>query len=226
MKKVFIGASTNPPKEKNLIEYIKKVDNLVDFVHCDYMDGKFTELPCLSSELVKKINECSSAKLDVHIMANNPQNIVGDFAKSGANLITVHYEAFKNNSQIKKCLNKIKKLGCLCGLAINPETSVSNIKDFLPLLDVVLVMSVVPGKSGQKFEEKSVYKVKTLSQIRFKYNYNYFIEVDGGINNQNSAILINNGADILVSGSYLFNSKNINLDILKLKSNLPILNVE
>lgn len=221
MKKVFIGASTNPPKEENLLDYIKQIDNIIDFVHCDYMDGIFTPTKCLSYKMVKQINEISTAKLDVHIMAKNPQKIVKNFAESGANIISVHYEAFDNKSQIKSCLKNIKKLGCLCGLAINLETSVETIKQFLPLVDVVLVMSVTPGKSGQQFEEKSVYKVKTLSQLRFKYNYNYLIEVDGGINIQNSAILVNNGADILVSGSFLYNSENKNQTIINLKSNLP-----
>ena len=217
MKRVMVSASTNPPKEDDLIDYVKKIDGLIDFMHCDVMDGKFVKSKCLSSEKVKEINEISSVKLDCHLMVKNPTKKIKRFAKAGANLITVHYEAFKSKIKLRHCLNKIKEYNCLCGLAINPDTKVEQIKRFLPIVDVVLVMSVVPGKSGQEFMFSVLHKIKTLSQIRFAKKYNYLIEVDGGINNKISATLINNGADILVSGSFLYKSSDYKQTIFSLK---------
>lgn len=217
MKNILISASTNPA-EKDLIEYVKKIDNLVDFMHCDVMDGKFVASKCLSSDIVKQINNISTIKLDTHLMVENPQNLIKDYAEAGSNIITVHYEAFKTISQLKRCLEKIKKLKCLCGVSVNPSTSIKEIEPILNKVDLVLVMSVVPGKSGQSFNYEVLPKVKTLSQLRFKYSYKYLIEVDGGINNENCATIINNGADILVSGSYLYNSKDYKQAISALKN--------
>lgn len=217
MKKVMISASTNPPKEQDLIEYVKKIDGLVDFMHCDVMDGKFVQEKCLSSEKVKEINKISTVKLDCHLMVKHPIRQIKKYAKAGANIITVHFEAFKTNRGVIQCLNKIRRNGCLCGLSISPDTKIEQIKKFLPMLDLILVMSVVPGKSGQEFMFSVLHKIKTLSQIRFAKNYNYFIEVDGGINNKISATLINNGADILVSGSFLYKSNNYKETIFSLK---------
>lgn len=217
MKKVMVSASTNPPKEDDLIDYVKKIDGIVDFMHCDVMDGKFVDSKCISSEKVKEINKISTVKLDCHLMVKNPTRKIKKFAKAGANLITVHYEAFKTKTGLKHCLNKIKELGCMCGLAINPDTKIEQIKKFLPIVDVVLVMSVVPGKSGQEFMFSVLHKIKTLSQIRFAKGFKYLIEVDGGINNKISATLINNGADILVSGSFLYKSNDYKQTIFSLK---------
>ena len=105
----------------------------------------------------------------------------------------------------------------LAGVSINPQTKIENIINILPYIDLVLVMSVVPGMSGQTFIKETIYKIKTLSQIRLKFRYKYFIEVDGGINNENCATIINNGADILVTGSYLYKSNNYKDSIFKLK---------
>ena len=217
MKKIFVSASTNPPKETELLDYVRKIDGLVDFMHCDVMDGKFVEAKCLSSEMVKQINEISTVKLDVHLMVNNPLSQIEKYAKAGANIITVHYEALSSDVKVRHCLNKIKNCGCLCGLSISPDTKVESIKKFLPLVDLVLVMSVVPGKSGQEFMFSILHKIKTLSQLRFAKKYNYLIEVDGGINDKISATLINNGADILVTGSFLFKSKDYKQTIYSLK---------
>lgn len=217
MKKIYVSASTNPPKESELIDYVRKIDGIVDFMHCDVMDGKFVESKCLPSKMVKQINGISTVKLDVHLMIQSPIKKIKDFAKAGANIITVHYEALGTKTKVIHCLNKIKEFGCMRGLAINPDTPVEQIKPYLPLVDVVLVMSVVPGKSGQEFMKSVLPKIKTLSQLRFAKQYKYMIEVDGGINNKNSTILINNGADILVSGSFLYKSKDFKQTIFSLK---------
>lgn len=217
MKKIYVSASTNPPKENELLDYVRKIDGIVDFIHCDHMDGKFVLATCLPCSLVKQINSVSTAKLDVHLMCEKPQKVVKNFAKAGANIITVHYEAFDNKFQLVQCLKQIKKLGCLVGIAIKPQTPVSKIVDVLSLINLVLIMSVEPGKSGQTFMFEVLHKIKTLSQLRFKHSYKYFIEVDGGINNKISTTLINNGADILVSGKYLFKAQDYKQAIFGLK---------
>lgn len=218
MKKIMISASTNPA-EKDLLQYVKKIDGLVDFMHCDVMDGEFVPAKCLSSEEVKKINEISTVKLDTHLMCVNPEKLIEEYARAGSNIITVHYETFNNEKQLIKCINKIKSHNVLAGVSINPETPIENIKNVLPHINLVLVMSVNPGKSGQTFIKKTIFKIKTLSQLRFKYGYKYFIEVDGGINNENCATIINNGADILVTGNYLYKSTDYKGSILALKNN-------
>lgn len=206
MKKAMIAVSIEPAK-KDPVNYVKAIEKEIDFVHCDIMDGLFVENKCLDENVVKLINDNSLVPLDVHLMTVKPNKLIKTYAKAGANIITVHYEAFNNVSQLKKCLKYINELNILAGISIKPETPIKSIEKILPYVDIVLVMSVEPGKSGQSFLENSVGRIKTLSQLRLKNGYHYLIEVDGGINADNSHIILSNGADIIVSGSYIFNAK-------------------
>ena len=129
MKKVLISASTNPPKSKEeLLKYVKDIEKDIDFMHCDVMDGKFVKAKCLPVEEIKEVNDTSTVKLDTHLMIEKPKRYVKDYAKAGSNIITVHYESFKNIKELKKCLQKIRKLNCLCGVSINPDTEVKKIE--------------------------------------------------------------------------------------------------
>ena len=130
------------------------------------------------------------------------------YKKAGANILTVHFEAFKCKLKLKAALKKIRKLKMLSGLSIKPQTEVSEIENLLPLCDLVLVMSVEPGKSGQKFLESAIKKIEQLNLIREQKNLNFKIEVDGGINAEIAKKIASKGADIIVSGSYIFNAEN------------------
>ena len=145
--------------------------------------------------------------LDVHLMCKEPKDIIDDYIKAGSNIITIHYEAFKNKEDIVECIKKIKKAGLLAGLSFKPETSIKEIKIFAYAVDVFLIMSVEPGESGQKFLNGILDSISQLDQLRQSNNYHYKIEVDGGINNENCKEIIDRGADILVSGSFVYNSQ-------------------
>lgn len=216
MKKVLVSVSTEPAKE-NLIEYVKKIEMYADLLHCDVMDGEFVKNISLSPDTVRQINEISTLPLDVHLMVKNPEKVLRDYLESGANILTVHFEAFDNISQLEKTLKSIPHKNCLRGLSINPKTEVSQILPLLNLLDLVLIMSVTPGKSGQKFNSSILEKIRQLGEIKEKYNLNFLIEVDGGINNENSSKIISAGADILVSGSYVYSATDYQQAIKNLK---------
>ena len=141
-------------------------------------------------------------------MVENPHKVIKKFIKAGANILTIHYEAYKNKTKLIKDLRLIRKLGALSGLSIKPNTPVSEIVSFLLYCDLVLIMSVEPGKSGQKFIENTFQKVAELSQVKQNYQLALKIEVDGGINPEISKQLKKLGVDIVVSGSFVFNNLN------------------
>lgn len=222
MSKKYVSVSTDPIKnnlEKNVVAYAKEVAaSGADFLHCDIMDGKFVKQKTFDEKIVEKINKNCLIFLDVHLMIEKPWKFIKNYAKNGANLITIHYEAFKNKFFLKKCLKKIKKLNVLAGLSINPKTQVCEIKKFLKFCDFVLIMSVEPGLSGQKFLQSSTQKICQLNQIRNEKKLNFKIEVDGGINPENSKQLFSLGTDVVVSGSYVFSSENRKNAINSLKN--------
>lgn len=202
---VYISVSTDPIKEHQRIsEYAKEMQGYADFLHCDIMDGFFVENKTYDAQLLKNINNHSLIMLDVHLMCDEPLKMIDDYIKAGANSITVHYEAFKDKSDIMLAIDKIKKAGTLAGLAIKPETTIHDIKVYIHDFDIILVMAVEPGASGQKFMPSTFEKVKTLDLLRKENDFKYKIEVDGGIIPEISEKLINVGADMLVSGSYIF----------------------
>lgn len=202
-----IAPSTDPvPVGEELISYAKKLNNLADFLHCDVMSKSFVGKDSLSPENIRELYLNTLLPLDVHIMAYEPKDLVLKYVKAGAQIVTIHYEAFKNKKDIISTLKSIREKKVLAGISINPDTEVIEIMPYLSYCDLVLVMSVKPGKSGQKFMENANLKVKKLKQIRDDYGARFLIEVDGGITPEISKKLKSNGADIIVSGSYVFNS--------------------
>lgn len=218
-KNVYLSVSTDPIDEyQKICEYAKEIQPIADFLHCDIMDGKFVKRKTYDAQLVYNINQNSVIMLDVHLMCDEPLKQIDDYLKAGANIITIHYEAFKNKNDLMLALHKIKQGKALAGLSIKPETSVSDVKVFVHDFDIILVMSVEPGASGQKFLPESLDKVKELNKLRDENNYQYKIEVDGGVNLTNSKDLIMAGVDILVSGSFVFKSHNKSQTINELKN--------
>jgi len=205
---IKISASTHPAKEEYL-PYINEVIKAgADFIHCDVMDGQFVKNTAFSHVDVKNINDHTTTVLDVHLMVSNPQKQIKHYKQAGADILTVHYEAFKNQKKILNTIKQIKKQKMLCGVSIKPSTQINEILNLLPLIDMVLIMSVEPGESGQEFLQSSLNKISTLREIIVKNNYKVLIEVDGGVNLQNKNDLIKSGADILVIGNALFSAKN------------------
>lgn len=183
-----------------------------NFVHLDVMDGKFVPNKTFDEKLVDYVKNKTTLMLDVHIMVENPEKEVDKYINAGADLLTFHYEASKDPA---KLLKYIKSKNVLAGLAISPGTPALKIKDLLNknLVDVVLVMGVEPGAGGQNFIPGSAEKVAEVREM----DRTVYIEIDGGVNLKNSKILRKLGANILVSGSFIFNSKNMRKAINGLK---------
>ena len=213
---IKISASTHPAKDEYL-SYVKQVEKAgVDMIHCDVMDGEFVKDKAFSSKAVADINSVSTIYLDVHLMVKKVTNKLKKYKKAGANGITVHYEAFKSDKKLIRVLKKINKWGLVSGVSIKPDTKVDKLIPLLDYIDLVLVMSVEPGKSGQEFIPSSIEKIKTLKKLI--ENKDILIEVDGGINLNTKQAVIDAGADILVVGSALYNEKEKGLFIQKLKT--------
>jgi len=196
----------------NAVEDIEKAG--VNFIHFDVMDGKFVERKTFDHNLVNFVKEHTSLMLDVHLMVENPESVIDDYIKLGVDIITIHFEATKD---AKAILQKIKDKNILAGIAISPKTPAYKIKDLVNsgLVDVVVVMGVEPGNYGQAFIPGSAEKV---AEIR-DFNRNVYIEIDGGVNVKNAKLLRKMGANILVSSSTLFNSKNMKKTVRALKGN-------
>lgn len=207
---VRISPSSNPEKEDNLINYVKELQSYgADFMHMDVMDGIFVENKCLSSELVNDVNNHSVIPLDVHLMVKFPKEHILKYINAGANIVTVHYESYENITDLLEDINLIRTTNhTLVGISLKPETDISVISHILKLFDVVLIMSVVPGKSGQKFIDASIEKIKELKILINENHLNTLIEVDGGVNLENAKKIVDAGADMLVMGNALYKAKN------------------
>ena len=198
-----------------LIQAVKDVEKAgVSFIHFDVMDGKFVENKTFDHKLVNFVKENTNLMLDVHLMVENPEEVVDNYIKSGEDIISFHFEATKD---ARALLEKIKSKNILAGIAINPKTPAYKIKDLVTsgLADVVLVMGVEPGNYGQAFIPGSAEKVAEIHE----YNRSVYIEIDGGVNVKNAKLLRKMGATILVSSSALFNSKNMKKTVQTLKGN-------
>lgn len=189
-------------------ELIKKFNNTnVDYIHLDVMDGKFVKNKTYTLSEIKKYNDLSNKLLDVHLMVKNPSKYIKELAMLNTLYITFHYEATKD---IKKSIEEIKNYGIKVGISINPKTNVKEIFPYLSDIDLVLIMSVTPGASGQTFIEGVNYKIKNLRKEIEKNNYNTIISVDGGINTETSLKVKEMGADMVVSASFIQNEEMIN----------------
>ena len=176
-----------------------------DLIHVDVMDGHFVPNISFGAGVMKSIKK-SNLNFDVHLMIENPDDYIEDFVTEKTEYITVHQEACRH---LHRTVHHIKSLGIKAGVSLNPATPVETIKDMLPDLDMVLVMSVNPGFGGQKFIEFSIDKIKRLAALRKETNGSFMIEVDGGVNLDNAMSLVNAGADILVAGSAVFGADDI-----------------
>lgn len=188
-----------------------------DWVHLDIMDGHFVPNFTFGPILVEAINRITDLYLDVHLMISNPDNFIERFAEAGADLITVHKEAVIH---IHRTLNSIKNLNKKAGLAINPGTSLSEIEALLDYVDLILVMSVNPGFGGQGFIQSSLKKINQLREIKEKKNFNFLIEVDGGIDLENIDLVLDAGADVIVAGASIFKSADPVQQTIELKKRI------
>lgn len=199
-------------KEEKGDYLVKKFNNTnIDYIHIDVMDGKFVSSKAFPMSEIKKINDLSLKPLDIHLMVKNPEKYIMDLALLNVECITFHYEIVKD---INHLIEYIKNFGIKVGIAINPETDINLIKPYLNIIDKVLVMSVIPGESGQAFIENTYEKVKKLKDLINSLNSKTLISVDGGVNDTNAYALKEIGTDILVSASFI--QKNIdNIKYLK-----------
>ena len=188
----------------NLEKDIKRVST-TKWLHVDVMDGHFVPNITIGPLVVKGLKGITNQILDTHLMISDPLKYAESFIKAGSDYITFHIEAVSNPLEV---IQQIRKLGAKPGLSIKPNTNVETIQELLKHIDQVLVMSVEPGFGGQKFMPSAVEKISTLNTLRNKHNYNYLISVDGGINEETSVLCKEAGADVLVAGSYIFNSDN------------------
>ncbi len=198
----------------NLEKEIKKIDEAgCDLIHIDVMDGSFVPNISFGLPVISSIRKCTKKPFDVHLMIDSPERYLEDFKKAGADIITVHAEATKH---LHRTLQAIKALGLKSGVALNPGTDVSCLKYVLDHMDMILVMTVNPGFGGQKFIPETVEKIKEAKELIKDRDID--IQVDGGISAENAAVVIEAGANVLVSGSAIFNAINPKDEILKMKS--------
>ena len=185
-----------------------------DWFHIDIMDGVFVPNISFGMPVLKAIKKLAKKPLDVHLMIVDPDRYIETFAKLGAEILTVHFEACNH---LHRSIQKIKSCGIKAGIALNPHTPVDNISEVIQDIDLVCLMSVNPGFGGQSFIENTFQKVEKLRSIIKEKNTSCLIEIDGGVSNLNSSKLAQCGADVLVAGSYVFNAENPESNIKLLK---------
>jgi len=199
----------------NLQKELEVVDNAgADWIHFDVMDGHFVPNITIGPMIVKSLRKYTDKVFDIHLMIENPEKYVEEFAKAGSDIITVHQET---TVHLHRLITLIKSFGCKAGVSINPGTPVSVLEEILAYVDMVLIMSVNPGFGGQKFIETSVDKIKKLRSLADKYNPDLLIQVDGGVNDKNVKILDDAGCNVVVAGSYVFGSGDYKKAIESLK---------
>jgi len=184
-------------------EEIKKVEKHVDMLHVDVMDGHFVPNITFGPPMVASIRKITKLPLDVHLMISEPEKYIDAFAEAGADMISVHVETVKN---LKSAIRQIKNLGVKAAAVLNPETSLDTLEN-IEELDMVLLMTVSPGFGGQKFIESVLPKIRGLRELIDKKGLKTEIEIDGGINRDTAKLAVSAGADILVAGSYIYDSK-------------------
>ena len=204
-------------------EIIKKIYNLeaagTNYFHIDVMDGKFVEnntqdLMLAYSEYIKQI---SNIPLDIHLMVQDVENFITSYSILEPSIITFHLEACKNKEEVFKFIEYIKSCGAKVGISIKPNTKIDDIKEFLPYIHICLIMTVEPGKGGQKLITSTINKIELIKKYIDEKNLETFIEADGGINLENIKVLKEAGVDIIVSGSTIINSEDPKHIILEMK---------
>ena len=217
MEKIQISPSILSGDFSQLGNEIKKLEKAgADMIHVDVMDGHFVPNLTIGPPVIKALRKYSDLPFDVHLMISPVHKYIKNFADSGADIITFHPEA---SEDVEKTINHIKSFNKKVGLSLNPNTQINVIEKYLNQINLVLIMSVHPGFGGQKFMPEVLEKIKSLHSIKINKKHNFDIEVDGGINFENSKLVKNAGANILVSGTTIFKSNQgdikKNIDVLR-----------
>ena len=206
MKKPIVSTSILGATPANAAKEIKKIkDANLEWIHFDVMDGKFVRNVSFDTPFLKELCKDLGLIKDVHIMIEEPIKRIDEYADCGADYLTFHYEACKDDSEVKEVIDKIHALKMKAGISIKPNTPSEKVYPFLKDLDLVLVMSVEPGYGGQKFIDHSIEKIAFLRNEIDENKYHALISVDGGINDKTAPLCLNAGVDVLVVGQYLFN---------------------
>jgi len=200
----------NLAKDVNVIN-----ESLADWIHCDIMDGVFVPNISFGFPVIEQVKKIARKPLDVHLMIIDPDRYLSRFHDAGADILTVQYEACNH---LNRTAAEIRRLGMKAGVAVNPHTTVALLKNILPYIDMVLIMTVNPGFGGQSFIKESYNKISELRKMIDDGKYDVFIEVDGGIDTGNARKLIETGVDVLVAGNSIFSSKDPADTIKKLKN--------
>ena len=217
MKNIKIAPSILSANFAKMGEEVQSLEKCgADVVHCDVMDGVFVNNITFGIKMVEDLRKCTTLPLDCHLMIVHPEKYVERFAKAGADIITVHWEACQDN--LKEVLLLIKSTGVKCGAVINPDTPVEKIKDVIELCDMVLVMSVFPGFGGQKFIPSALDKLREIRAIIDASGKDIDLEIDGGVTGENVEEIKAAGANVIVAGSAVFKAEDRAKMIAELKA--------
>lgn len=214
----YIAPSILSADLSNLGQQIRLVElGGANWIHCDVMDGHFVPNLTFGPILVKAVRKCTKLPVDVHLMIENPDMFIPQFVKAGADYLTVHFEAVNH---LDRSISMIKDLGIKAGVSVNPATPIFLLKDIIKKIDLLLIMSVNPGFGGQSFIENSVDKIREAVELRERYNTDFLIEVDGGINNNTIESVSEAGCNVFVAGSSVFEADNVTAAVTELKQKI------
>ena len=200
--------STNPCPEEDLVKYAKELSKLnVTFMHCDVMDGKFVENKCLNIEKIREIRNNVNIGLDIHLMVSDSIAYVKRCIELKPNFVTIHYESPKSIKEIDTIISMLHKKGIMVGMSLKPNTPIDMLEPFIRNLDMVLIMTVEPGKSGQTFLDGSMDRIKEAKSLIDRLNHFCKLEVDGGVTEGRLEALRKAGVDYVVMGSKLYSAK-------------------